>query len=78
MAICTKYYIYGNTYPIKEDLKNFHCHYDPENKRWESHWIVADTIDYYELKRLCETNGCRIVPQQLSEQAKKIQGILNG
>jgi len=71
------YFIYGDTYQIKEDLKSFGCMWDKPNKRWKTPRLSKEDLSYKRLKSIVEAVDGYIVPEHLDDECKKIQGILN-
>ena len=72
------YYITGNTFNIKEDLKANGCKWDNDNKRWLTLPMDKEDFKYKLLESLCNAVDADMVPRNLSGDAKKIQEILNG
>ena len=72
-----KYFITGNSYQIKEDLKAFGCYWDNNKKRWETPTLIKDELVYKRIKSLCEAVGADINPEKLTKECETIQSILN-
>lgn len=72
-----EYYIRGDTYPIKEDLKAWGCHWVPDLKAWETPYLEKEEIAYKRLKGLTESCNAFMDPVILNKECQKIQDILN-
>lgn len=72
-----KYYLSGDTYQIKDDLKAFGCKWDGVLNRWTTPEIFIDEVIYKKLKSLMQAIGGHIIPSQQTQQIRKIQDILN-
>lgn len=71
------YYITGDTYDIKEDLKSCGCIWEPEKKRWRSPYIYDGDPLLPKLKRICQVSRVKMIPEKISPECQKIQDILN-
>jgi hypothetical protein len=71
------YYILGNTYAIKEDLKSCGCFWVPEKKQWKTPYLEKDELLYKKLVDICKYSDCRMVPAKLTKECAEIQKILN-
>ena len=74
-----RYFIIGNSYPIREDLKAWACSWDQKRKCWVTPTMEKDEIMYKRIKSICESFGLDLVPERSKhEHISKIQEILNG
>lgn len=72
-----RYYIEGNTYPIKDDLKAYGCTFDGDKKSWVTKSIEFNGITYKKIKSLVDAVGADMYAMVLQGQAKTIQDILH-
>ena len=72
-----RYFITGDTFSIKEDLKSCACTWDPKNKAWVTPFLEKDEPLYAKIKTICRYSEVKIVPEKLSAECEKIQNILN-
>ena len=71
------YYVYGNTYNIREDLKAWGCIWDAKRKEWKTPPMSKDEPMYRQLSSLALAVGGGLTPEKLSKECQKIQDILN-
>jgi len=72
------YRVYGNTYAIKEELKTYNCKWDGSRACWVTPIIEKNTEKFKRIQSIIDAVDGIMVPVELSEEAKKIQGILHG
>jgi len=73
-----KYYITGNSFSIKDELKSFACTWNKERKAWHTIDLEKDELTYKRLKSLCNTFDLDMNPEKLSPECEEIQKILSG
>ena len=71
-----EYYLRGNTYQIKEDLKAHACVWCPGQKAWKTPPIIEGEMDFKLIESLATAVGAQMYPIELSEECQKIQDIL--
>lgn len=68
------YWVKGNTYTVKDELKEWGCLWDDKRRMWKLTGIESKNDPAYkEIAML----GCQLIAVHLSSQAKTIQDILN-
>ena len=67
------YWIKGNSYELKEEIKHWGGVWVPEKRMWKIHYTNSNQGDYKQLEKL----GLKLIPINLSPECKKIQDILN-
>lgn len=72
-----KYYIKGNTYQIKEDLKSFGCTWDAKLKRWNTPYLEKNELSFKRINSLVDVCNAEMIPVKLSRECKRIQDILD-
>ena len=76
-----QWYIIGNCYDIKDDLKAMGCRWNPAPiKKWKTPTLETGELIFNRIESLAAAVDCslRLCDEYLSPEAKKIQGILNG
>ena len=67
------YWIKGDTFPVKEEIKAWGGYYVPEKRCWRVDCTEPSDPAYKALKGL----DCELVPVVLSPECQRIQDILN-
>lgn len=68
------YWVKGQTYELKEELKEWGCIWDGGRRMWKLCGIKSkEDPAYKEIVLL----GCKLIPMKLSDDCQKIQDILN-
>ena len=70
---CMDFWIKGDTFEIKDDLKSLGCRWDPKKRLWKIHNTNKEDSIFITIKQL----GCELIPIKLSPECQKIQTILN-
>lgn len=70
------YFISGETYSIKEDLKSCGCIWVPKKKKWKTPSLEEDEPLFKKIKSMCRYSGVKMVPEEMNKECKKIQEIL--
>lgn len=67
------YWIKGDTYPARKELKSWGCLWVPGKRMWKVKGIDSEDIIYKEIKSC----GYDLIPVELKPECQKIQDILN-
>lgn len=79
MSDYKEFNVIGNCYDVKEDLKAMKCKWNPDKKLWKTPRLEAGHPLLHRIESVVAAAGCslQLCNEYLSDEARKIQGILN-
>ena len=71
----SKYRIFGNTYPIRNELLKWGCFFEGKDKYWETQVIEPGGLEYQTIERLCKRAKAEIIAVQMTASDKEIESF---
>lgn len=72
-----EYYLKGDTYAIKEELKAHRCFWDEGKRAWRTPYLEKDSERFKRIESICLAFGIQMIPVQLTGECKTVQEILS-